>query len=111
MPKLRETARQDMLQESADELERIDSHLSPAVRAAPAIREGHLALLTRHDPSVADGDAKDVRGEVLQGGLAVSNRLASASVRLCFWFFVEFEGRSWPPLGRVDLGGCPPRVG
>ncbi len=75
MPNLRETARQDVLQESADELERIDSHLSPAVRAAPAIREGHLALLTRHDPPVADGDAKDVRGEVLQGGLAVSNRL------------------------------------
>jgi hypothetical protein len=75
MANLRETAGQDILQKPADELGRIDSYLSPVVRAASAIREGYLVLLTRHDSPVADGDAKDLRGEVLQRGLAVCNRL------------------------------------
>ena len=47
VPHLLEAAGQDVLEKPADELEGIDGHLPPAVRAAAAIREGHAAVRRR----------------------------------------------------------------
>ena len=77
MPDLLKAAGQDVLQEAADELERVKGHFPPAVRAATAIRKRHLTVIARDDPPVADGDAKDIRGQVLQRGSAVANRLGN----------------------------------
>ena len=74
---------QDVLQEAAEELDRVEGHLPPAVRADSTIGERDLAVVAGDDPMVADGDAEDVRGEILQrspavaGGLRVDHPVAT----------------------------------
>ena len=56
-----------MKQEAADELDRIESHDAAAVvmsGVAPA--EADLAVVEAEQPSVGDGDAVGVAGQVLQ---------------------------------------------
>ena len=100
VPHLLEAGGQDVLEEAAEELQRVQGHRPRPVRAHAAIREGHLAVVAGDDPTVADGDAEDIGGEVperlpaVAGGLRVHHPVA-------------------PPHRRVDLveqalrgGGC-----
>ena len=64
---LDEAGGQDMEQEAADELDRIQAHDAAAVampRVPPA--EAHLAVVEAQQPSVGDGDAMRVSGQILQ---------------------------------------------
>ena len=64
---LDEACRQDVKQEAADELDRIEGHDAAAVvmsGVSPA--EAHLSVVETEQPSVGDGDAVGVAGQVLQ---------------------------------------------
>ena len=64
---LDEACRQDMEQEAADELDRIEGHDAAAVvmpGVAPA--EAHLSVIEAEESSVGDGNPMGVAGQVLQ---------------------------------------------
>jgi len=67
---------EDVLQKAVDELlSRQGAELGfPGARSAVA--EGDLIILDFHETAVTDRDAKDVRGEILEGGEAVADRQA-----------------------------------
>ena len=85
---LLEPGGQDVLEEAAEELHRVQGHLPRPVRPHAAIGEGHLAVVAGDDPMVADGDAEDIRGEVPQrlpavaGGLRVHHPVARPDRRV-----------------------------
>ena len=64
---LDEACRQDMEQEAADELDRVEVHNGAAVVVSgisPA--EAHLSAVEAEQSSVGDGDAVGIAGQVLQ---------------------------------------------
>ena len=72
---LDEAGRQDMEQEAADELDRIERHDAAAVvmpGVAPA--EAHLAVIEAEESSVGDGDPMGVAGQILQHMLGSAER-------------------------------------
>jgi hypothetical protein len=66
MADLLEAARQDVLEETAEELRGFQGQATPAAGAALSVREGDVSLLAGEDPVVADGDTEDVGSEVLE---------------------------------------------
>ena len=62
-----EACRQDVEQEATDELDRVEGHDAAAVvmsGVSPA--EAHLSVFEAEEPSVGDGDAVGVAGQILQ---------------------------------------------
>ena len=75
MADLDEASRQDVKQEAADELDRIELHDAAAVvmpGVSPA--EAHLAVLEAEESSVGDGDSMCVVGQILQHMFGSSER-------------------------------------
>ena len=60
----------DVLEEAADELFRGDGAVLELVSGRVFIGESDIAIFEFAQTVVADGDAKDVRGEILEGLLA-----------------------------------------
>ena len=58
MADLLEPRGQDMLEETSEELDRIQGHLSRPVCPHAAVAEGDLAIVAEDDSMVADGDAE-----------------------------------------------------
>ncbi len=72
---LDEAGRQDVEQEAADELDRVESHDAAAVvmsRVSPT--EAHLSVFEAEGPSVGDGDAVRLAGQVLQDMFGAAER-------------------------------------
>jgi hypothetical protein len=67
---------QDVLQETADEFLSGQSAGFPVAAGAVAVAEGDLTVLEFENAVVGEGDAKDVGGQILEGGLARADRLA-----------------------------------
>jgi hypothetical protein len=61
---------QDVLKEAADKLLGGNGRESGPISGRILVGKSHLAILEGEDPAIADGDAKDVRSEVFEGGLA-----------------------------------------
>jgi hypothetical protein len=61
---------QDVLKEAADKLFGGDGRESGPICGRVLVGECDLAIFEREDAAIADGNAKDVRSEVFEGGLA-----------------------------------------
>jgi hypothetical protein len=61
---------QNVLKEAADELFGRDGRVSGLIRGRILVGKSDLAILEGEDAVIADGDAKDVRGEVFESSLA-----------------------------------------
>ena len=70
-----EMVRQDVLKKTADELFGADGREFDLIGRRILVRESDLSVLEFDDALVADGDAKDVRSEVFEGGGACAYRL------------------------------------
>jgi hypothetical protein len=68
--------RQDVLQEAPDELFRRQGAAFPVTTVALSIAKGDLTVVHFEDTVVAESHSKDVRGQILQGGLTDADRLA-----------------------------------
>ena len=81
---LDEAGRQDMEQEAADELDRIEVHDAAAV-VVPGVppAEAHLSVLEAEEPSVGDGDPVGVAGQVLQHMFGSAERRLGVDHPLC----------------------------
>ena len=66
---------QDVLKEAADKLLGGNGRESGLISGRILVGKSHLAILEGEDPAIADGDAKDVRSEVFEGGGACAYRL------------------------------------
>jgi hypothetical protein len=66
---------QDVLKEAADKLLGGNGRESGLISGRILVGKSHLAILEGEDPAIADGDAKDVRSEVFEGGGASAYRL------------------------------------
>src|SRR5215510_7030847 len=66
---------QDVLKEAADKLLGGNGRESGPISGRILVGKSHLAILEGEDPAIADGDAKDVRSEVFEGGGACAYRL------------------------------------
>src|SRR5262245_17332009 len=66
---------QDVLKEGADNLLGGNGRESGPISGRILVGKSHLAILEGEDPAIADGDAKDVRSEVFEGGGACAYRL------------------------------------
>jgi len=69
-------ARQDMLEEAADELQGGQGDAAHLLAAVVTITEGDLAVAKRLQAAVGDGDAEDVAAQVLENLIATAGRLA-----------------------------------
>ena len=65
-----------VLQEAADEFFGRRGAEPGAAGVGEAVTECHFAVFQFEDAVVADGDAEDVGGEILEGVEAIANRLA-----------------------------------
>lgn len=70
-----ETFGQDVLKEAADKLFGRYGRESGLIGGRILVGESDLAIFEGEDAAIADGDAKDVRSEVFEGGLAGANGL------------------------------------
>jgi hypothetical protein len=70
------TLGQDMLQEAVDELVRLQGTQVGLTSVGIAVAEGDLVVLQADQAAIANGDAKDIRREVLEGLEAIPDRLA-----------------------------------
>jgi len=70
-----EARRQDVLQEATDELGGGDGAVLELRRGGLFVRESYLALLQFTQAVVTEGDAKDVRSEILESLHATANGL------------------------------------
>ena len=73
-PHLLEAAWQHVLEEPADELLGGQRGGLSRIGLGVTVAECDLAVFESEEVAVADGDAKDIRGQVLQGGLAAAHR-------------------------------------
>ena len=73
-----EAGGQDVLEEAAEELHRVQRHPPRPVRADTAIGERDLAVVTRDDAMVADRHAEDIRRRDTEAGCGHRPRPASA---------------------------------
>ena len=69
VPQLMKTLRQDVHQESAEELDARQSARFPSACVALLVLEGHVGVVHGDDPCVGDCDAEGVAGQVIQDGL------------------------------------------
>ena len=80
VPNLYEAGREYVEQEAADELRGLKSHRAAAVvvpGVAPA--KAHLLVLEADEPSVGNGDAMGVAGQILQNMLGAAERRLSGT--------------------------------
>jgi hypothetical protein len=61
---------QDVLKEAANKLLGGNGRESGLISGRILVGESDLAILEGEDAAIADGDAKDVRSKVFEGGLA-----------------------------------------
>jgi len=61
---------QDVLKEATDKLLGGNGRESGPISGRILVGKSHLAILEDENAAIADGDAKDVRSEVFEGGLA-----------------------------------------
>ena len=73
---------QDVLQETTDELLGGQGAGFPVAGGAVAVTKGDLTLLKFKDTPVGESDPKDIRGQILEGGLTGSHWLAMDDPRL-----------------------------
>src|SRR6266542_4814302 len=73
---LDEPIREHVLEEAANELGGSDGATLELVSGRFFVRESDLAIMELAEAVVADGHAKDVSGEILEGCLALADRLA-----------------------------------
>lgn len=72
---LDEAGGQDMKQEAADELDRIEAHdAAPVVVPGVSPTEAHVAVVKAEKSSVGDGDPVGVSGQILQHMFGSSER-------------------------------------
>lgn len=67
--------RQDVLEEAADKLLSRDGATLKLIRGGILEGESDAAVFQREDPVITNGDAKDVRGEIFESRIAVTDRL------------------------------------
>jgi len=72
---LDEVWREDVLQEATDELLGAECAVAELVSGRLFVRESDLAIMQLAKTVVTEGDAKDVRGEILESLCATANRL------------------------------------
>ena len=63
------TLRQDVHQESPEELDAGQSAQLPLIRVPLLVFERHMSIVHGDDPGVGDGDAKGVASQVIHDGL------------------------------------------
>jgi len=90
VPYLLKAAWQHVLEESPDELHRVEGHRPPAVRSAAAVRERDPAVVAGHHAVVADADAEHVGRQLLQRHAAITDGLG-------------VDDPVSPPDGRIDF--------
>ena len=73
---LDETLGQDMLEEAVDELFDRESAELVLAGIGRAVAKGDLIVFELDQAAVADGDPEDVRGEILEGCAAITDRFA-----------------------------------
>jgi hypothetical protein len=73
---LDESFRQDVLEETADEFFSGDGGELELLGCGIFVLEGDFAIFEIEDTVIADGDAKDVRSEVLEGSQTAADRFA-----------------------------------
>lgn len=76
IPDFDKTIGQDVLEKTADELLGRDGREPDLIGRRLLVGESDQAIVEFDDPPVADGDAKDVGCEILEGGLAGADSLA-----------------------------------
>ena len=116
VPDLNETTRQDVQQESTNELHRIDGHqLLPVPVGGIPPPECHLALLQTNQAAIGDGHAVRVAGQVLDHVLRAMEgapdmhdpiptaQLTNESVELG-WTAEMFDGAEKAKLALVECG-------
>jgi hypothetical protein len=97
------------LEEAADELLGLESGGSEGAGVGGAIAEGDLAVVQLEDAVIADGDAKDVGSQILEGVESIAHGLAMDDPVLlpdCWWDKGEEVGlaQSVAELGAKDEG-------
>jgi hypothetical protein len=70
-----ETLGQDVLQETTDELLGREGAGFAVAGGAVTVTESDLTLLKFEDTAIGEGDAKDIRSQILEGRLAGADRL------------------------------------
>ena len=65
-----------MLEETADEFQGVDSDMTRPVAVLFAVRESNVSIFDSHDSGVGDGDAEDIRSEILQGSIVTVDGFA-----------------------------------
>ncbi len=75
IPDLDKTIGEDVLEKAADELLGRDGREPDLIGRRLLVGESDQAIVEFDDPPVADGDAKDVGSEILEGGLAGADSL------------------------------------
>ncbi len=71
-----EAARQDVQEESADELLGAQHDALELLAAVVAVTESHQALVEAFDPAMGDGNAKHIAGQIVQDFLPLAGVLA-----------------------------------
>ena len=75
VPHLLHALGQHVLEESPDELHRIEGHSPPAVGSAPAVGEGDRVVVAGDDAVITDADSEHVGRQILQRHAAVPHGL------------------------------------
>ena len=70
------TAREDVLQESADELDARQRDMTDLTGRIIAIVESNEAVVDGFQTAVGDGDAEDIAGEIVQDFFSAAGMLA-----------------------------------
>ena len=91
---LNKSRRQDVLQETADELLGRDAGRLDLFSSGVFVFESDIAVVECDEAAITERDAKDVRREIFAGGAAIADRLA-----------INYP--VFPPNARVYLGGEP----
>ena len=91
-------AGEQMIQETADELDGCQADLTRLPGFFVAETEGNHAVLTSQDAAVGEGDAEDVASQILQGTSAIADGLAVHDPRL----LPDFGGDEIEQTGLVD---------
>jgi len=91
-------AGEQMIQETADELDGLQAHATRLTRRFVTDSEGHHAVLTAEDAAVGDGNTEDVTGQILQGTSSITDGLAVHDPGL----LPDFGGDEIEQAGLVD---------
>jgi hypothetical protein len=93
-----EALRQDVLEESMDELLTREDDLAGLLSAVVAISEGHVTVVQSLEPTVADGHAEEVASQILEDFVPAAGVLAVNDPRLG----PELLGKWSRPVGLLE---------